>query len=89
MHKNRIFFVLLLCVVATYICHSPGAHQRYIQSWKVKLLRCLYWIGLGILSSIGLGTGLHTFILYLVSSSSPVRYAGELYKEIFETISHF
>lgn len=24
-----------------------------------------YWVGLGILSSIGLGTGLHTFILYL------------------------
>lgn len=24
-----------------------------------------FWIGLGILSSIGLGTGLHTFILYL------------------------
>jgi hypothetical protein len=25
----------------------------------------LYWIGLGIASSIGLGTGLHTFVLYL------------------------
>lgn len=24
-----------------------------------------YWIGLGVMSSIGLGTGLHTFILYL------------------------
>jgi len=24
-----------------------------------------FWIGLGILSSIGLGTGLHTFVLYL------------------------
>ena len=25
----------------------------------------IYWVGLGIASSIGLGTGLHTFILYL------------------------
>ena len=25
----------------------------------------LYWVGLGVASSIGLGTGLHTFILYL------------------------
>ena len=25
----------------------------------------LYWIVLGIASSIGLGTGLHTFVLYL------------------------
>jgi len=26
---------------------------------------CLYWLGLGVLSSVGFGTGLHTFILYL------------------------
>jgi hypothetical protein len=26
---------------------------------------CLYWILLGVASSIGLGTGLHTFVLYL------------------------
>jgi len=26
---------------------------------------CFYWIALGIASSIGLGTGLHTFVLYL------------------------
>nr|CDQ04438.1 Bm6390 [Brugia malayi] len=64
-HKARILFVLLLCAVGTYICHVPGVHQKYIQSWKVKSLQCLYWIGLGVLSSIGLGTGLHTFILYL------------------------
>lgn len=25
-----------------------------------------YWVGLGFLSSVGLGTGLHTFVLYLV-----------------------
>lgn len=24
-----------------------------------------YWVGLGVLSSVGLGTGLHTFVLYL------------------------
>jgi hypothetical protein len=26
---------------------------------------CLWWVGLGVLSSVGLGTGLHTFLLYL------------------------
>ena len=25
----------------------------------------VWWVGLGVLSSIGLGTGLHTFVLYL------------------------
>ena len=29
------------------------------------VLFATYWIGLGVASSIGLGTGLHTFILYL------------------------
>jgi len=29
------------------------------------LLWCGWWVGLGILSSVGLGTGLHTFLLYL------------------------
>ncbi len=30
-----------------------------------ELLISLWWVGLGVLSSIGLGTGLHTFVLYL------------------------
>jgi len=29
------------------------------------VLWCGWWVGLGVLSSVGLGTGLHTFILYL------------------------
>ena len=44
-------------------------YVQYIGSAEKLLIRCSYWIGLGILSSVGLGTGLHTFILYLVSVS--------------------
>lgn len=36
-----------------------------VSSLNKHILWSLYWVGLGILSSIGLGTGLHTFILYL------------------------
>jgi membrane protein YqaA with SNARE-associated domain len=36
-----------------------------IESFEKEGLWCLYWLGLGVLSSIGLGTGLHTFLLYL------------------------
>lgn len=32
---------------------------------KSKIAWCLYWLGLGVLSSVGFGTGLHTFLLYL------------------------
>lgn len=45
--------------------HAPGPHQELIISFEKKVLWCLYWLGLGVLSSVGLGTGLHTFLLYL------------------------
>ena len=40
---------------------------QYVRYMEKKVLWCIYWLGLGILSSFGLGTGLHTFLLYLVS----------------------
>ncbi|XP_055348599.1 vacuole membrane protein 1-like [Paramacrobiotus metropolitanus] len=57
------FALLSALVVVTY--NIQGPHQWYYAYAEKKLLVCLYWIGLGVLSSIGLGTGLHTFILYL------------------------
>ncbi|RWS07686.1 vacuole membrane protein 1-like protein, partial [Dinothrombium tinctorium] len=42
-----------------------GPHQKYLLFLEKKLIWCGYWLGLGILSSVGLGTGLHTFLLYL------------------------
>ncbi len=39
---------------------------KYVEYLEKKFLWCAYWVGLGILSSVGLGTGLHTFLLYLV-----------------------
>ncbi|GJQ85276.1 hypothetical protein Trydic_g23175 [Trypoxylus dichotomus] len=63
----RKFVILLLglaltCAIAFKV---DGPHQNFLQQWYSTLLWCLYWTGLGILSSVGLGTGLHTFLLYL------------------------
>ena len=44
---------------------TSGPHTVLIDSFEKQTLWCLYWIGLGVLSSVGFGTGLHTFILYL------------------------
>ena len=38
---------------------------QYWDSVRKQTIWCLYWLGLGVLSSVGLGTGLHTFLLYL------------------------
>ena len=55
----------ILGLVAFYIVPLPGfldAYRNFI--WSFTMF-AIYWVGLGIASSIGLGTGLHTFILYL------------------------
>ncbi|KAI6240963.1 Vacuole membrane protein 1 [Aphelenchoides fujianensis] len=55
----------LLLILSYYGYTAPGPHQNQIQRIEKTVLWCAYWIGLGVLSSIGLGTGLHTFIIYL------------------------
>ncbi|XP_063152515.1 vacuole membrane protein 1 [Candoia aspera] len=65
-HRRRIVVsLLLLLAVLTSTYYIEGAHQQYVKYMEKKLLWCAYWAGLGILSSVGLGTGLHTFLLYL------------------------
>ncbi|GAM22865.1 hypothetical protein SAMD00019534_060400 [Acytostelium subglobosum LB1] len=60
-----LFLWTLLLSSATLAIYAPGRHQEYIGQYTDKLAICLWWVGLGVLSSVGLGTGLHTFVLYL------------------------
>uniref|UniRef100_A0A8C2U476 Vacuole membrane protein 1 n=1 Tax=Coturnix japonica TaxID=93934 RepID=A0A8C2U476_COTJA len=65
-HRRSIlvsFLLLLAVLTATY--YVEGRHQQYVRYMEKKFFWCAYWVGLGILSSVGLGTGLHTFLLYL------------------------
>ena len=58
-----IFIILPLSVVAFFKIDGP--HNQYKQEAYEFGMFAAWWIGLGVASSIGLGTGLHTFILYL------------------------
>ncbi|XP_029028929.1 vacuole membrane protein 1-like isoform X3 [Betta splendens] len=62
-HTALVLLILLMLLFVTY--SIEGAHQKYVRYMEKKTLWCAYWVGLGILSSVGLGTGLHTFLLYL------------------------
>lgn len=55
------------CLIVAYPLYPPPphTHTQYLARIEYQVLWCSYWIGLGVLSSVGLGTGLHTFILYL------------------------
>lgn len=62
-------FIVFICILMTasmsILIHVEGPHQKFLDIVQRKALWCLYWVGLGVLSSVGLGTGLHTFLLYL------------------------
>lgn len=57
--------LLVLGICISIIYNSPGSHQSIIEIIRRNTWFFIYWIGLGVLSSVGLGTGLHTFLLYL------------------------
>lgn len=65
--RNKLYLALfsLLIGALAVIHNTPGAHQSQLLSIEKYVLWCGWWVGLGILSSVGLGTGLHTFLLYL------------------------
>ncbi|KAL9657854.1 hypothetical protein ABK040_009443 [Willaertia magna] len=66
--KNEGLEEDLLSTTTAGYCYSLKSNfiEPYqVEYWMKEVFVCLEWIVLGVLSSIGLGTGLHTFLLYL------------------------
>ncbi|CAF0975482.1 unnamed protein product [Didymodactylos carnosus] len=63
--KKTLIFLTILFIILISTYYTEGRHQKTISQIETILLWSLYWLGLGIMSSVGLGTGLHTFLLYL------------------------
>lgn len=65
--ENKLLLSILVSLIAVFCAlnHVPGQHQFLFSIIKSNLWFIVYWCGLGVLSSVGLGTGLHTFLLYL------------------------
>jgi len=62
--KHFVLFTVVPAIVAGFF-FIDGPHAEYRQIVKEVSIFVGWWVGLGIASSIGLGTGLHTFVLYL------------------------
>lgn len=56
---------LSLLVLLFAINYTEGAHQVYLKPIQESALWYGRWFVLGVLSSVGLGTGAHTFLLFL------------------------
>lgn len=64
-HKLLLLLGFLVFFGWNALCSVEGPHKQFMKEASVYLRYALWWVGLGILSSIGLGSGLHTFVLYL------------------------
>lgn len=54
----------------------PNYFSDKVNLFNQVFYTCLYWLILGIASSIGMGTGLHTFVLYLAPHIAKVTMAA-------------
>eukprot|EP00899_Mesostigma_viride_P003175 jgi/Mesvir1/12859/Mv05887-RA.1 len=64
-HKPLLVLLLIVAPGVAIASQVQGPHLKVLHEIWVYLEFIVYWVGLGVLSSIGLGTGLHTFVLYL------------------------
>ncbi|VDL64376.1 unnamed protein product [Nippostrongylus brasiliensis] len=65
---NRKAFLVSLSIIsalAYYAYITPGQHSPYVELLEKKFMWWGWWVFLGVLSSVGLGSGLHTFLIYL------------------------
>lgn len=62
--SHYILFTIVPVVVLAFF-NVEGPHVEYRQITTEIFWFVVWWVGLGIASSVGLGTGLHTFVLYL------------------------
>ncbi|KAK9767477.1 hypothetical protein K7432_002704 [Basidiobolus ranarum] len=65
-NRGYLIFLITTLTVLGYLFYTlDGMHQPTVQYIEGEILWIGYWIMLGVASSIGLGTGLHTFVLFL------------------------
>nr|GME16295.1 vacuole membrane protein KMS1 [Ipomoea batatas] len=66
--SHAVWFVLLSCVAVLsgmLLLTTDSANEKQMEEVLEYLQFGVWWIALGVASSIGLGSGLHTFVLYL------------------------
>ncbi|RYR37462.1 hypothetical protein Ahy_A09g042342 isoform B [Arachis hypogaea] len=60
-----VLFVCVIGALAMMLIPTDGSHEKHLEELINYSRFVLWWVALGVASSIGLGSGLHTFVLYL------------------------
>ncbi|KAL7746901.1 hypothetical protein RI367_007721 [Sorochytrium milnesiophthora] len=63
--SREVVIGVVITVVLAFLARLDAPYQPYLQVVRFVVQWYGYWALLGVLSSVGLGTGLHTFILFL------------------------
>jgi membrane protein YqaA with SNARE-associated domain len=64
-HSIFLYFVLPSSLLWYILSSIPGTHIHILAQIKFSVEYIVWWVGLGVLSSIGLGSGLQSGVLFL------------------------
>ncbi|XP_004247368.2 vacuole membrane protein KMS1 [Solanum lycopersicum] len=64
-HRWCMLFSMIAGLALILLVTTDGPHVKHVEEVGRYLQFGLWWVALGVASSIGLGSGLHTFVLYL------------------------
>mmetsp|Transcript_9964 Transcript_9964/g.40343 ORF Transcript_9964/g.40343 Transcript_9964/m.40343 type:complete len:400 (-) Transcript_9964:49-1248(-) len=64
-HRVSIYVLAPLLLVYLVVNNIEGAHHGFLDEFETYCEMFFWWFGLGVLSSVGLGTGMHTGVLFL------------------------
>ncbi|XP_072952148.1 vacuole membrane protein KMS1-like isoform X1 [Typha angustifolia] len=67
LRKGGYFRTIVILTILTgfLLMNTPGPHEKHLVEFLHYARFGLWWVALGVASSIGLGSGLHTFVMYL------------------------
>eukprot|EP00733_Pompholyxophrys_punicea_P001293 Pompholyxophrys_punicea_v1_NODE_600_length_1613_cov_2.271502.p1 type:complete len:362 gc:universal NODE_600_length_1613_cov_2.271502:1414-329(-) len=77
-HPITLFLILPVAALWILLSKIDGEHHKYLQEIQKNVEFVIWWAGLGVLSSIGLGTGMHSGILFLFPHIFKVVQASEV-----------
>ncbi len=73
----RMVFVPF-CAIWLFLHIFKGSHTPYVNIFEITIEYVVWWVGLGILSSIGLGSGLQSGVLFLFPHIIKVSLAARI-----------
>lgn len=87
-HSFVLYFILPMVIVWLILEQIPGPYSDAINKIEFAVQYIVWWTGLGILSSIGLGSGLQSGVLFLFPHVIKVCLAAQTCKSLdFEAAS--